>query len=76
MQVREGDSRVGLCPLVGRVNVWYSDWDEGWFAICRYDGAEDYSVARRFRFAAVDLDKGKNYPLNFVFMLPMRIDAD
>ena len=42
----------------------------------RYDGAEDYSVARRFRFAAVDLDKGKNYPLNFVCMLPMKIDAD
>ena len=44
--------------------------------LCRCDYAEDYSVARRFRFAAVDLDKGKNYPLNFVFMLPMRIDAD
>ena len=44
--------------------------------LCRCDYAEDYSVARRFRFAAVDLDKGKNYPLNFVCMLPMRIDAD
>ena len=44
--------------------------------LCGYDDAEDYSAARRFRFAAVDLDKGKNYPLNFVCMLPMRIDAD
>jgi hypothetical protein len=44
--------------------------------LCRYDGAEDYSVARRFRFAVVDLDKGKNYPLNFVCMLPAKIDAD
>ena len=30
--------------------------------LCRYDNAEDYSVARRFRFAVVDLYKGKNYP--------------
>ena len=44
--------------------------------LCRYDNAEDYSVARRFRFAVVDLDKGKNYPLNFVCMLPTKIDAD
>lgn len=44
--------------------------------LCKYDYAEDYSVARRFRFAVVDLDKGKNYPLNFVCMLPTKIDAD
>ena len=44
--------------------------------LCRYDNAEDYSVARRFRFAVVDLDKGKNYPLNFVCMLPTNITAD
>jgi len=44
--------------------------------LCRYDGSEDYSVARRFRFAVVDLDKGKNYPLNFVCLLPTKIDAD
>ena len=44
--------------------------------LCRYDDAEDYSVSRRFRFAVVDLDKCKNYPLNFVCMLPMKIDAD
>ena len=43
--------------------------------LCRYDDAEDYSVGRRFRFAVVDLDKGKNYPLNFVCMLPTKIDA-
>ena len=43
--------------------------------LCRYENAEDYSVGRRFRFAVVDLDKGKNYPLNFVCMLPMKIEA-
>jgi hypothetical protein len=41
--------------------------------ICRYDDAGDYSLGRRFRFAVVDLDKGKNYPLNFVCMLPTNI---
>ena len=44
--------------------------------LCRYENVEDYSVGRRFRFAVVDLDKRKNYPLNFVCMLPMKIDAD
>ena len=43
--------------------------------LCRYDNAEDYSVARRFRFAVVDLDKAKSYPLNFVCLLPARISA-
>jgi hypothetical protein len=28
------------------------------------------------RFAVVDLNKSKNYPENFVSMLPMRIDSD
>ncbi len=40
------------------------------------DDAEDYSVGRRFRFAVVDLDKARNYPLNFVCMLPTKINAD
>ena len=44
--------------------------------LCRYADSEDYSAARRFRFAVVDLDKSKNYPLNFVCMLPMKIEAD
>ena len=44
--------------------------------LCKYETAEDYSVARRFRFAVVDLDQAKKYPMNFVCMLPMRIDAD
>jgi len=43
--------------------------------LCRYENADDYSVGRRFRFAVVDLDKGKNYPLNFVCMLPTKIEA-
>ena len=41
--------------------------------LCRHDDAEDYSVGRRFRFAVVDLDKGKEYPLNFVCMLPSQL---
>jgi hypothetical protein len=44
--------------------------------ICRYDAFEDYPVGLRYRFAVVDLDKSKRYPLNFVCMLPMKIDAD
>ena len=44
--------------------------------LSRFDDAADYSVGRRFRFAVVDLDKGKNYPLNFVCLLPTNINAD
>jgi hypothetical protein len=44
--------------------------------LCRYDDAEDYSVSNRFRFAVVDLDIAKNYPLNFVCVLPTKIVAD
>lgn len=40
------------------------------------EGAEDYSERKLFRFAVVDLDKAKGYPLNFVCMLPMRISLD
>jgi hypothetical protein len=43
--------------------------------LCRRDDAEDYSVGKRFRFAVVDLDKAKSYPLNFVCMLPTKINA-
>ena len=44
--------------------------------IHRHDNVEDYSGGRRFRFAVVDLDKAKSYPLNFVCMLPTKIGAD
>ena len=40
--------------------------------VCRNDDVEDYSLGKRFRFAVVDLDKGKDYPVNFVCMLPMQ----
>ena len=40
------------------------------------DGAEEDSVGRRFRFAVVDLDKTKDYPLNFVCMLPMHVNLN
>jgi len=41
--------------------------------LSRLDHVEDYSVGRRFRFAVVDLDTGKEYPLNFVCMLPIQL---
>jgi len=44
--------------------------------LCKYENTEDYSVARGFRFAVVDLDKAKNCPMNFVCMFPEKIDAD
>src|SRR3989304_8535267 len=44
--------------------------------LCKHDDAKDYSVGRRFRFAVVDLDKGKNYPLNFVCMLPTHLSPE
>lgn len=39
--------------------------------VCRFDNAKDYFAGKRFRFAVVDLEKTKGYPLNFVCMLPM-----
>jgi hypothetical protein len=44
--------------------------------LCMYDGAKNYSVGRRFRFAVVDLDKAKSYPLNFVCMLPTHLNPE
>jgi hypothetical protein len=43
--------------------------------ILKYDDAADYSGGRRFRFAVVDLDRAKDYPVNFVCMLPMQIGS-
>ena len=36
----------------------------------------NYSVGKRFRFAVVDLDKGRDYPLNFVCLLPMQLKPE
>jgi hypothetical protein len=44
--------------------------------IAERDGGKGYSSGRRFSFAVIDLDKAEVYPLNFVCMLPMKIDAD
>lgn len=43
--------------------------------ISRRDDSEDYSGEKRFRFAVVDLDRAKDYPLNFVCMLPLRLGS-
>jgi hypothetical protein len=39
-----------------------------------YDGG--YPAWNHLRFAVVDLNKSKDYPANFVSILPMRIDSD
>jgi hypothetical protein len=46
------------------------------FKLCisRREDVADSSGGKRFRFAVVDLDRAKDYPLNFVCMLPLRID--
>ena len=44
--------------------------------ISRLDDVADYSGGKRFRFAVVDLDKGKDYPVNFVCMLLLQIKPE
>jgi hypothetical protein len=34
-----------------------------------------FDQKQRFRFAVVDLERSKDYPLNFVCILPMRLNA-
>jgi len=40
--------------------------------ISKNDDAKDYSQGRYIRFAVVDLDKSKDYPANYVCMLPLQ----
>ena len=42
--------------------------------VSRHDDMRDYSDGRRFRFAVVDLERGKDYPANFVCMLPLNVE--
>ena len=44
--------------------------------VSRFDNASDYSVGKRFRLAVVDLDRGKEYPLYFVCLLPLNIKPE
>jgi len=44
--------------------------------ISKCENAADYSGGKRFRFAVIDLDRAKDYPANFVCMLPMHISSD
>jgi hypothetical protein len=44
--------------------------------IFRRDHNNNLSAWNHLRFAAVDLNRSKRYPENFVSMLPMRIDSD
>jgi formylmethanofuran dehydrogenase subunit E len=34
------------------------------------DDIDNFSLTRRFRFAVIDLDKSRDYPANFVCILP------
>ena len=34
------------------------------------DNIDNFSLTRRFRFAVIDLDKSRDYPANFVCILP------
>ena len=34
------------------------------------DDVDDFSLGRRFRFAVIDLEKSRDYPANFVCLLP------
>ena len=43
--------------------------------VCRIETEEDYSMTKRFRFAVVDSDKSNSYPLNFVCMLPTKLNS-
>jgi len=44
--------------------------------VSKNDDARDYSQGRYIRFAVVDMDKSKNYPANYVCMLPLQPRAN
>jgi hypothetical protein len=44
--------------------------------IIKRDDLDDYSSRNRFSFAVIDLLKSKNYPSNFLCLLPERIRKD
>jgi hypothetical protein len=44
--------------------------------ISKFDNVADYSVGKRFRFAVIDLDRGKDYPVNFVCLLPSQLKPE
>ena len=44
--------------------------------ISKFDNVADYSVGKRFRFAVIDLDRGKDYPVNFVCLLPRQVKPE
>jgi hypothetical protein len=45
-------------------------------AVLKQEDFRDYSGAKHLRFAVVDLDRAKEYPLNFVCTLPLRISPN
>ena len=45
-------------------------------SVFKREDLNDYSGKNRIRFAVVDLDKSKEYPVNFVCILPKNIRAN
>lgn len=52
--------------------ILLSRWSEMNFKLRVFtiDDINDFSLGRRFRFAVIDLDKSRDYPANFVCILP------
>ena len=44
--------------------------------ISKFDSVADYSGGKRFRFAIIDLDRGKEYPVNFICLLPLQLKPE
>jgi hypothetical protein len=45
-------------------------------SIFKKDNLDDYSRRHKIRFAVVDLERSKEYPVNFVCILPKQIKAN
>lgn len=43
--------------------------------VLKHEDSDDYTGSKYLRFTFVDLDKDKNYPLNFVCLLPTRVNS-
>jgi hypothetical protein len=61
--------RAGGVLVWGRIDLRFRLY------VSHNEDARDYSNGRHLRFAVVDLDKGKDYPANFVCMLPLHVES-
>jgi hypothetical protein len=44
--------------------------------ILKSDESRDWSMERRFGFVVINLEKSKTYPVNFVCILPLRVNSN